>query len=244
MSFSFTYHQGKHTASYLKHVSLLNLCSPQNGCRSSQTILGSNIWCYLFTNCKCWGFRWGYLQDELSNVRAVLEPKRPFVAIVAGAKYDTKIGPLTAIYKRVDHLILGGLIYNTFLCAKYGVKIKGVEVSSISKHLLPAHHYSQPRLSVFMKSNTIYLIVDIDIYHLNESQADKHTQVCLRYSITWWCLIAIPRSFIDIGCLSCKIEDPPSSTFLFWIVSNFNRITYKPKNKYACSSPKHDSARM
>ncbi|XP_024394589.1 uncharacterized protein [Physcomitrium patens] len=71
------------------------------------------------------------MQDELSNVRAVLEPKRPFVAIVAGAKYDTKIGPLTAIYRRVDHLILGGLIYNTFLCAKYGVKIKGVEDSDI-----------------------------------------------------------------------------------------------------------------
>lgn len=62
-------------------------------------------------------------------MRAVLEPKRPFLAIVAGAKYDTKIGPLTAIYKRVDHLILGGLIYNTFLCAKYGIKIKGVEVT-------------------------------------------------------------------------------------------------------------------
>ncbi|KAG0588795.1 hypothetical protein M758_2G228200 [Ceratodon purpureus] len=72
------------------------------------------------------------MQDELSNVRAVLEPKRPFVAIVAGAKYDTKIGPLTAIYKRVDHLILGGLIYNTFLCAKYGVKIKGVQDSDIA----------------------------------------------------------------------------------------------------------------
>jgi phosphoglycerate kinase len=72
------------------------------------------------------------MQDELSNVRAVLEPKRPFLAIVAGAKYDTKIGPLTAIYKRVDHLILGGLIYNTFLCAKYGVKIKGVEDSDIA----------------------------------------------------------------------------------------------------------------
>jgi len=71
------------------------------------------------------------MQDELSNVRAVLDPKRPFVAIVAGAKYDTKIGPLTEIYKRVDHLVLGGLIYNTFLCAKYGVKIKGVESSDI-----------------------------------------------------------------------------------------------------------------
>jgi 3-phosphoglycerate kinase len=67
-------------------------------------------------------------QDELSHVKEVLEPKRPFVAVVAGAKYDTKIGPLTEIYKKVDRLVLGGIIYNTFLCAKYDIKIKGVGV--------------------------------------------------------------------------------------------------------------------
>ena len=66
------------------------------------------------------------LQKELMNLHRVLEPERPFVAIVAGAKYDTKIGPLKALYKRVDHLILGGLMYNTFLSAKYGVDIAGV----------------------------------------------------------------------------------------------------------------------
>jgi len=60
------------------------------------------------------------------NLHRVLEPERPFVAVVAGAKYDTKIGPLKALYKRVDHLILGGLMYNTFLAAKYGVDIAGV----------------------------------------------------------------------------------------------------------------------
>ena len=66
------------------------------------------------------------LQKELMNLHRVLEPERPFVAIVAGAKYDTKIGPLKALHKRVDHLILGGLMYNTFLSAKYGVDIAGV----------------------------------------------------------------------------------------------------------------------
>ncbi|XP_024541643.1 uncharacterized protein LOC112350156 [Selaginella moellendorffii] len=71
------------------------------------------------------------MQDELSNVKAVLEPKRPFVAIVAGAKYDTKIGPLTEIYKKVDKLILGGVIYNTYLCAKYDISIAGVQESDI-----------------------------------------------------------------------------------------------------------------
>lgn len=71
------------------------------------------------------------MQDELYHVQALLTPNRPFVAIVAGAKYDTKIGPLNQIYKKVDKLVLGGLIYNTYLCAKYGVKIAGVEDSDI-----------------------------------------------------------------------------------------------------------------
>jgi len=71
------------------------------------------------------------LQRELINLKYVLEPQRPFVAVVAGAKYDTKIGPLREIYKKVDYLILGGIIYNTFLCAKYNVRVRGVTESDI-----------------------------------------------------------------------------------------------------------------
>ncbi|MFH1351922.1 MAG: phosphoglycerate kinase [Pseudomonadota bacterium] len=71
------------------------------------------------------------LQKELINLKHVLEPERPFVAVVAGAKYDTKIGPLNQIYKKVDHLILGGVIYNTFLCAKYDIRVAGVSESDI-----------------------------------------------------------------------------------------------------------------
>ncbi|UCF56345.1 MAG: phosphoglycerate kinase, partial [Deltaproteobacteria bacterium] len=53
-------------------------------------------------------------------------PKRPFVAVIAGAKYDTKIGPLKTLYKMADHIILGGLIYNVYLAAKYKLRISGV----------------------------------------------------------------------------------------------------------------------
>jgi phosphoglycerate kinase len=66
------------------------------------------------------------IQKELVNLHRVLDPERPFVAVIAGAKYDTKIGPLKALYSKVDHLILGGLMYNTYLSAKYGVRIGGV----------------------------------------------------------------------------------------------------------------------
>jgi phosphoglycerate kinase len=71
------------------------------------------------------------LQKELINLKRVLEPERPFVAVVAGAKYDTKIGPLYQIYRKVDRLILGGVIYNTFLCAKHDVHIRGVSDTDI-----------------------------------------------------------------------------------------------------------------
>ncbi len=71
------------------------------------------------------------MQEEIVNLDYVLNPERPFTAVVAGSKYDTKIGPLYAIYRKADRLILGGVIYNTFLCAKYGVRIAGVSDKDI-----------------------------------------------------------------------------------------------------------------
>ncbi len=72
------------------------------------------------------------MQQEITNLNSVINPVRPFIAVVAGAKYDTKIGPLYAIYDKVDKLILGGVIYNAFLCAKYGVRIEGVSDKDIT----------------------------------------------------------------------------------------------------------------
>jgi phosphoglycerate kinase len=72
------------------------------------------------------------LQKEILNLSSVINPQRPFLAVVAGAKYDTKIKPLYAIYEKVDYLILGGMIYNTFLCAKYGITIAGIQEKDIT----------------------------------------------------------------------------------------------------------------
>jgi len=78
------------------------------------------------------GYAGFLMQEEIRHLDQVLRPKRPFVAVVAGAKYDTKIGPLNELYKRVDYLILGGVIYNTYLCAKYKVHIAGVSDEDIA----------------------------------------------------------------------------------------------------------------
>ncbi|NOZ69424.1 MAG: phosphoglycerate kinase [Deferribacteres bacterium] len=66
------------------------------------------------------------MQQEIMNLNNVINPERPFLAVIAGSKYDTKIGPLYAIYDKADHVILGGVLYNAYLCAKYGVSIKGI----------------------------------------------------------------------------------------------------------------------
>ena len=63
---------------------------------------------------------------EIENLQKVFEPQRPLLSIVAGAKFDTKIGPLSSLIKISDHLLLGGVIYNAYLAVKYGISIKGV----------------------------------------------------------------------------------------------------------------------
>ncbi len=74
----------------------------------------------------------GFLMEkEVTNLSRIFEPKRPFVAVVAGSKFDTKIEPLYALLKQADFLVLGGVMYNAYLCAKYGLKIKGIEDDDI-----------------------------------------------------------------------------------------------------------------
>ncbi|MBX3627113.1 MAG: phosphoglycerate kinase [Rhizobacter sp.] len=49
--------------------------------------------------------------------KALANPKRPLVAIVAGSKVSTKLTILQSLAKNVDQLIVGGGIANTFLLA-------------------------------------------------------------------------------------------------------------------------------
>lgn len=68
----------------------------------------------------------GYLlEKEIAYLgEALAEPKRPFVAILGGAKVADKIGVITNLLTRVDALVVGGAMAYTFLRAK------GVEVGS------------------------------------------------------------------------------------------------------------------
>ncbi|MGL4230839.1 MAG: phosphoglycerate kinase [Casimicrobium sp.] len=63
------------------------------------------------------------MASELEALGAALKsPKRPLVAIVAGSKVSTKLTILDSLADKVDQLIVGGGIANTFLLAE-GKKI-------------------------------------------------------------------------------------------------------------------------
>ena len=63
------------------------------------------------------------LGEELTALHdALASPKRPVAAIVGGAKISTKLGVLENLIEKVDSLILGGGMANTFLLAE-GVDI-------------------------------------------------------------------------------------------------------------------------
>lgn len=63
------------------------------------------------------------MEAELKALDAALgHPQRPVMAVVGGAKVSTKLDLLTNLVEKVDHLVIGGGMANTFLVAQ------GVEV--------------------------------------------------------------------------------------------------------------------
>lgn len=59
------------------------------------------------------------LKKEIAMISSVLaNPKKPFVAILGGAKISTKIAVLGKLIEIADYLLVGGEVANTFLKAK------------------------------------------------------------------------------------------------------------------------------
>ena len=80
------------------------------------------------------------LMNELEALETALhKPKRPLIAIVAGSKVSTKLTVLETLLTKVDKLIVGGGIANTFLAAEghpIGKSLAESEMTDIAKALL------------------------------------------------------------------------------------------------------------
>ncbi|HQR54195.1 MAG TPA: phosphoglycerate kinase [Burkholderiales bacterium] len=84
------------------------------------------------------------LAQELEALtKALANPKRPLVAIVAGSKVSTKLTVLKNLSAKVDQLVVGGGIANTFLAAqgkKIGKSLSEADLVDEAKAVIEACH--------------------------------------------------------------------------------------------------------
>ncbi|HEY6482823.1 MAG TPA: phosphoglycerate kinase [Steroidobacteraceae bacterium] len=80
------------------------------------------------------------LVGELEALETALhQPARPLIAIVAGSKVSTKLTVLEALLEKVDKLIVGGGIANTFLAAAgmpVGKSLQEAEMLDVARRLM------------------------------------------------------------------------------------------------------------
>lgn len=88
------------------------------------------------------------LNLELHALSAVLtKPKRPMVAIIGGSKVSTKVQVLEALTEKVDSLIVGGGIANTFIAASgnsVGKSLVETDQIDIAKKIMQKIHVPIP----------------------------------------------------------------------------------------------------
>ena len=115
------------------------------------------------------------LSAELSALgKALAEPARPMTAIVGGSKLSSKLEVLNALVEKVDSLVVGGGIANTFLAAtgiNIGKSLCEVDLLSTAKQLLDRVHIPLPTDVVVAKTLSVDAVAMIKSVH--EVNADE-----------------------------------------------------------------------
>ncbi|MFT7311842.1 MAG: phosphoglycerate kinase [Paracoccaceae bacterium] len=110
------------------------------------------------------------MQAELSALEAALgAPVRPVAAVVGGAKVSTKLDLLGNLVSRVDHLIIGGGMANTFLAAQ------GIDVGKS----LAEHDMTATALEIMEKANVAgcQILLPVDVVVAREFKANAPSEV-------------------------------------------------------------------
>jgi phosphoglycerate kinase len=125
------------------------------------------------TNCEiktklpfCYGLSYQHEVENLDKIKA--NPKHPFVAIMGGAKLETKLPLLNKILPKVDKILVGGLLAFTFLQAK---KNLGQNIPEIFNSIVEDDFVSVAE--EIMKNHGDKIVLPIDLEY-GESEGKKY----------------------------------------------------------------------
>ncbi len=108
------------------------------------------------------------MQRELEALDAALgHPKRPVMAVVGGSKVSTKLDLLGNLCGRVDRLVIGGAMANTFLAAQ------GIDVGKSLQET--ALHETARAIMARAKAANCTIVLPIDAVTSAEFRADPPT---------------------------------------------------------------------
>lgn len=105
------------------------------------------------------------LMDEVANLSKSFNPKHPFLFILGGAKFETKIPLIKKFLRDADNVFIGGAIANDFF------KGKGYEVGTS----LVGDNMSQ--IKSFFKSKNLVIPSDVIVEKNKKSRISKSNEV-------------------------------------------------------------------
>ena len=126
---------------------------------------------------------------ELQFIGKALEaPERPFVAILGGAKVSDKINVISNMIEKVDSIIIGGGMANTFLAA---------EGKAVGKSLTEPDKYDLAKeLLAKAKAKNVKMVLPVDVVVADDFKADAAKKVVSADGIEdgWQALDAGPET--------------------------------------------------
>jgi len=110
------------------------------------------------------------MEQELTHLNKALgDPERPVMAVIGGAKVSTKIALLENLVKRVETLVIGGAMANTFLAA---------EGTAVGKSLYEPDHLDTARNVIHLSTESgcaVFLPSDVVVAREFKANAPHRT---------------------------------------------------------------------
>ena len=122
--------------------------------------------------------------------KALDDPKRPLVAVVGGAKVSTKVGVLTHLLEKVDALLVGGAMANTFFRAQGYPTGDGLVEESALKDAQEVE-----------KKGGKKLVLPVDLVCARRMEAGQQLKIVAANAVEpgWMALDIGPKSVADFG---------------------------------------------